>query len=251
MSGLRQALTDKGLTVAYQPIYQATSGKLMGMEALMRWQHPSQGLLNAGSFLPQVSQANLLIELNHWVMQSAMHQFAAWRRQGLSTGWLSLNVSPAQLHQGAFREMLIGLLEQHDLEPSQMVLEITEETFFNAESTDHETMQQLVALGIRFAIDDFGTGYSNLSYLQRLPVQIIKIDHAFTQKLSSEQGKAILRGLTSIARNLGFQTIYEGIETEEQLAFVQAEGCDMVQGYRLSRPLLEEGMLELLRLPNI
>ncbi len=237
---LRQALSRGELFLVYQPQVNPR-GELIGLEALVRWQHPERGLVSPGEFIPTAERCGLIHSLGRWVMDEACAQLAQWRRQGLEPPTLAVNLSPLQLQEGVtpLSHWLEPILEAHNLRPGDLELEITESCLL-PESGIHVDgeLERLRALGVSLAIDDFGTGYSSLQVLHRLPVQALKIDRSFVDNLEQDHSlQTIVRTILLLAQGLGLRTLAEGIETEFQVRMFTALGCSAFQGYHFSRPL--------------
>jgi Amt family ammonium transporter len=239
-TGLRRALERGELRVHYQPKVSLETGKIVGMEALVRWEHPEQGLIPPGDFIPIAEETGMIIPLGEWVLREACRQARLWQAQHPIDPPLSIsvNLSLRQFQQPALVEAIADVLHETELEPSQLKLEITESVMMEDVEAVIATLDALHRLGVRLAIDDFGTGYSSLSYLRRFPVDILKIDRSFVHGLGKDmEGTAIVHAAITLAHNLGMQIVAEGIETEEQLDQLRALGCDQGQGYYFSKPL--------------
>jgi EAL domain-containing protein (putative c-di-GMP-specific phosphodiesterase class I) len=238
---LRHALDRGGeFTILYQPIVWLKTGEVRGVEALVRWMHPTRGMLTPAQFIPLAEETGLIVPLGRWVVGEACRQVQQWRR-GLPADrslTLTVNVSGYQLqHEGVVEDVQHALAET-GLDPHHLVLEITESVLMQQSDTMLGRLRALKALGVRLAIDDFGTGYSSLGYLQRFPVDILKIDKAFVVDVQSSGAEsALVRAIIALGDTLKLQTIAEGIELQQQLAGLQAMGCEMGQGFFLARPV--------------
>ena len=236
---LRRAIDGRQLRVFYQPIVELGSGGMREMEALVRWQHPSRGLVSPGEFIPVAEETGLIIPLGHWVLEEACRQVAAWQVQHPHHPpiVLSVNLSPRQFgHAGLVADVAAALADA-GLPASSLKLEITEGVIMQDAETSIRTLLQLKALGVQLAIDDFGTGYSSLSYLQRLPVDVLKIDRSFIKGIGdSAEDAAIVHAIMALAKSLRLKVTGEGVETREQAALLEAWGCDWGQGYLFGRP---------------
>jgi diguanylate cyclase (GGDEF)-like protein/PAS domain S-box-containing protein len=236
-SGLRQALGNRELLLHYQPKFEIGSGRVIGAEALVRWMHPERGLVPPVDFIPLAEATGLVVQVGEWVLEAACAQAAAWQRAGLPPFRLAVNVS-AREFTPALPGRVTDTLARHALEPCWLELEITESTLMHGIERAIAIMDQIAALGVTLSLDDFGTGYSSLSYLKRFPINTLKIDRSFTMGLPDDANDcAIASTIISIGRLLKHKVIAEGVETEQQLAFLRSAGCDEVQGYLYSRPL--------------
>jgi diguanylate cyclase (GGDEF)-like protein/PAS domain S-box-containing protein len=252
IADLRHAVARDELRVHYQPIFTLDGEELLGVEALVRWQHPERGLLFPDAFIPAAESANLIGEIGAWVLKAACRQAARWGHSGADglPLHMAVNVSARQLAQGSgLVELVADELNDSGIDPSSLVLEVTESVVMdNAEAT-LSLLNQLKKLGVRLAIDDFGTGYSSLIYLKRFPVDMLKVDRAFVSGLGSDSDdSAIVASVVSLARSVGIVAIAEGVETAEQLAALQDLGCGCGQGYLWSRPLPAEELEQMMQL---
>lgn len=238
---LRRALEQGELRVHYQPIVDLSTGRVSEMEALVRWEHPRLGMIPPAKFIPIAEETGLIAPLGRWVLREACHQGQAWQAEYASWGTplsMSVNLSVKQLQQPHLVAEVAEMLSETGFAAASLKLEITESVMMlNAEATI-TLLHQLRALGVHLAVDDFGTGYSSMAYLSRLPIDTLKIDRAFVQRLGGQaEDDAIVRAIVSLAKTLGLSVTSEGIETPEQLAYLQALGCDRGQGYLYARPL--------------
>jgi len=248
-SELTRAIERDQLTVHYQPVVALDSGRLTGVEALVRWQHPERGLVPPGSFIPLAEQTGLIVTLGHWVLEAACQQVHQWERAGLADRLdLNVNVSVRQLKEPAFVAAVAEVLDQTGLEPGRLVLELTESLLMENIDAVLDVLHQLRALGVRLAIDDFGTGYSSLAYLVKLPVQVLKIDRSFITRLDDDPNNlTLVRSILRLARDLQLQTVAEGIEQAHLAEELHRLGCQKGQGYWFSRPLPAADLEQLLR----
>jgi diguanylate cyclase (GGDEF)-like protein/PAS domain S-box-containing protein len=248
-TSLRNAIDRGGLLVYYQPIVQLSTAKIVGAEALVRWQHPQRGLLEPDSFIPLAEETGLILPIGSWVLAQACEQARQWqsRRGDGAPLRISVNLSARQFEQPDLVEQVAAALKASGLRPECLELEITESTVIqNAEGTI-AMIQALKDLGVRLAIDDFGTGYSSLSYLRRLSVDTLKIDRSFVVGLRRDHSTAaIIQAIISMAHALTIDVTAEGIETEDQLELVRILGCDFGQGYHLAKPMPGEQLSELM-----
>jgi len=239
-SGLRNALGNGQLLLHYQPKFEIGTGEIIGAEALVRWCHPERGLVPPAEFIPLAEATGLVVQVGEWVLEAACAQAQAWKERGLPPIRLAVNVS-AREFTSALPGRVRETLERYGLEPSWLELEITESTLMHNIDRVIGIMDRITAMGVTLSLDDFGTGYSSLSYLKRFPIDTLKIDRSFTTGLPGDANDcAIASTIISIARQLNHKVIAEGVETPEQLAFLQHAGCDEVQGYLFSRPLPAE-----------
>jgi diguanylate cyclase (GGDEF)-like protein len=243
---LKQDLTvlaehPEQLEIHYQPIVDVWSGELTGVEALVRWQHPTLGLLYPDSFIQSAEENGSIVQLGAAVLDLSCAQMAAWRRDGLVCPKMSVNVSARQLRDPGLVATVREALARHRLEPEHLTLEITESIMLHGGELAIDRLKELKALGILIAVDDFGTGYSSLEYLRRLPVDILKIDRSFTNEIDDDSTTVVLIDLmTQLAHALGLRVVVEGIETPEQMNAVRLLSCDEGQGYLISRPALPD-----------
>ena len=235
---LRHALEERQFQLHYQPQI-AQDGRVIGAEALLRWQHPERGLVSPGEFIPTAEQTGLILPLGQWVLESAGHQLARWAQQpALADLALSVNVSARQFRQPDFVAQVLAVVEHSAIAPGRLKIELTESMLVRDIEDVIAKMSQLKAHGVGFSLDDFGTGFSSLSYLKRLPLDQLKIDQSFVRDvLSDGHDAAIARTVVSLGQSLGLTVIAEGVETEGQRDFLADNGCHAFQGYLYSRPL--------------
>ena len=235
---LRCAIETGELRLHYQPQIDAATGRLCGCEALVRWQHPVRGLLPPDQFIPFAEQSGLIVPLGEWVLREACLQQGRWRDAGLPPLDVAVNISALQFRRRDFVATVARVLAETGADPARIELEITESALMDATPELVASFDQLVALGLTLALDDFGTGYSSLSYLKRLPLRRLKIDRSFVDGLpDNPEDMAITSATLSLARDLGMDVVAEGVETEEQRAYLRSRGCGAMQGYLFSRPL--------------
>jgi len=237
-SALRRAIEDRQFVLYYQPRVNAGNGELLSMEALVRWAHPERGLVPPLEFIPLAEQTGLIVDIGRLVIEQACAQIAAWQARRLRVVPVSVNVSPAQFAQSSLKEVIAAAIHRHRIAPSLLEIEITESCMMQDSDRVAEDIAAVKALGVRISVDDFGTGYSSLSQLQRLDLDVLKVDRAFTQALDGgKQGEAFFMTIVSMAHILDMQVVAEGVETLEQLKILQTLGCNEVQGYFISRPV--------------
>ncbi len=228
---LRRALSEGGLDVYFQPMWLLAPRRLLGAEALARWQHPEHGVVAPAEFIPLAESAGLIGELGAWVMRAACARAVHWN--GLC---VAVNLSPEQVRRPGLVELVAEVLAETGLAPSLLELEITESLLFQDTATTLPTLGRLRGLGVGIVLDNFGSGYSSLSYLRRFPFSKLKLDRSFTADMADDAGTAIVQAVTALGRRLAMRVMVEGIETEEQLGLLLAMGCVEGQGYLLGRP---------------
>ncbi|HZX16612.1 MAG TPA: EAL domain-containing protein [Pseudomonas sp.] len=241
LNGLRQAIDNHELLLHYQPQIDLRSGALIGVEALVRWQHPELGLLPPGRFIPAAEESRLIVPMGEWILHQACKQAAAWHRAGLSIAQVAVNISAIQLQQGKVEQLVLQALASSQLSAQMLELEITESSLLDKTDQVLDTLKRLKAMGVRLSIDDFGTGYSSLAYLRHLAVDKLKIDQSFVRDLNgSSDSRAIVTAIVQMARSLGLATIAEGVEDNATAHALFELGCFEVQGYLYARPLPAE-----------
>jgi diguanylate cyclase (GGDEF)-like protein/PAS domain S-box-containing protein len=248
-NALRRAIDGDELRLLYQPIVKLATGGIVGAEALVRWEHPERGLLAPDSFIPVAEDTGLIVPIGEWVLKEACRQALPWQHQA-TTGVplrMSVNLSARQLAHGDLARTVGETLQAVGLDPSVLILEVTESAVMEDTEMAIGVLRQLKALGVGLAIDDFGTGYSSLAYLQRFPVDILKIDRSFVGALHTPEGRAIVEASLTLAHALGLSGVAEGVETLEQVACLRTLSCDTAQGYHFARPMPAK---DLLRLPR-
>lgn len=245
LNDLSHAISHGELLNHYQPIHDTRSGAIAGLETLVRWRHPVKGMISPAEFIPMAERAGLIAQLGEIVMEQALLDFRIWLDDdhGASQQFLNVNISPLQLLEPGFTAQLSAAVKRHDIAPDLVVLEITETAMMQSETVSLKILEDLRRCGFRIAIDDFGSGYSSLSYLHKLPVQVLKIDRALIEQMTSTQQVPLVKPIVEIARALGLQVIAEGIETAEQAARLAGLDVDFLQGYHLSRPVALEQLL--------
>lgn len=238
---LRLAIDRNELVLHYQPKFHAPNGPILGVEALVRWQHPVRGLVSADEFIPLAEKTGLIVPLGAWVLNEACRQMAQWHSEGHTTWSVAVNLSALQFAHAALIDTVRDALARHTLDPHCLMLEITESTAMRDADASLHILQQLDAMGVRISIDDFGTGYSSLLYLKRLPASELKIDRGFVRDLAHDtEDAAIVSAIVALGQTLNLRIVAEGVETAEQQAFLTRLGCDSLQGYLLGRPMTAE-----------
>ncbi|MBW8354374.1 MULTISPECIES: putative bifunctional diguanylate cyclase/phosphodiesterase [Pseudomonas] len=247
-SGIRQALERQELSLHYQPKIHLASGQVVGAEALIRWFSPQQGWISPAQFIPVAEDSGLINRISQWVVGEATRQSRAWQQAGLAPIRLSVNLSASDFRQPQLLQQLQRALLDSALDPTLLELEITEGVLMQNVEATLATLQAIKALGVRLAVDDFGTGYSSLSYLRKFPVDVLKIDQSFIHGLSHEpKDAALVSAIIQLGRSLNLSIIAEGVETQEQLAFLKQQGCEEGQGYYFSKALPADSFARLLR----
>lgn len=248
-SSLRLALERDEFLLHYQPKWNTKTGEITGVEALLRWQHPERGLIEPDEFLATLEDCGLMIPVGEWLLRTACQQARSWREHGLPEIQMSVNLSGQQIVGGGLLKTVTETLEESRFDPRYLELELTESFIMKQPGEVIELLNSLGAMGVSFAIDDFGTGHSSLSYLKQLPVQKLKIDRSFVHDIPLDRNDmAITSAIVALGHRLQMSIIAEGVETNEQLAFLIAEGCEEAQGYLFSEPLPVSKLVPLLRL---
>jgi diguanylate cyclase (GGDEF)-like protein len=244
-TGLQRALRRREFSLFYQPQFVIADGKLAGIEALLRWHTPRDGMRQPGEFVPAAEESGLIVDIGGWVLDAACAQLAAWRDRGIAPPRLSVNVAAQQLRHADFARMVRRMLDKYGLPGELLELEISEGVF--ADEAAGATLSRLTHAGVRLALDDFGTGHASLSSLRQHPISVIKIDRTFLAEVPHSPASATLvETITVMAHTLGKLVVAEGVETIEQLDYLREHGCDVAQGYYLARPLAAAEMTELL-----
>ncbi len=246
-SKLKRSFERDELLVHYQPKYNLETGEVFGAEALVRWELPERGLILPSDFIPIAEETNLIIDIGEWVLDKVCEDFRFWQRSVSSPGRVSVNLSLKQLRQPNFTRRISSILRSYEVSPTSLELEITETTLMENPERTIKLLDQLYALGLHLAIDDFGTGYSSLSALQQFPISTLKIDKSFVRHVSTNPDDAtIVSTIVQMGRNLNMDVVAEGVESEDQLAFLQRLGCTYVQGLLFGDPMSSDNYLELL-----
>ncbi|WP_337017494.1 putative bifunctional diguanylate cyclase/phosphodiesterase [Leclercia sp. AS011] len=238
MNDLWLAQERQELHLVYQPKFQAPAGPIVGFEALLRWQHPSQGLLSPDQFLPLAEKSGLIIPVGNWVIDEACRQLRVWHLEGHTEWSMAVNLSTLQFEQPQLVETVMSSLARHRIPPHTLILEVTETTAMNNPDESVRVLTELTRAGVKASIDDFGTGYSSLLYLKKLPACELKIDRAFVKDLNGAGDDAtIVSAIVALAKTLNLKVVAEGVETEEQQTFLTELGCNTLQGYLLGKPV--------------
>lgn len=247
-NALRYALKRNQLCLHYQPQHSLQTGQIVGVEALLRWHHPELGTISPAEFIPIAESSGQIIKIGEWVLRQALGQLHQWMDQGMAPLTIAVNLSAVQFRLPQFAERVGQILEETGVAPRWLELELTEGVTMDDPQVAIAIMDELHARGIAMSIDDFGTGFSSLSHLKRFKINKLKIDQSFVRDIVEDpDDRAIVSAIISLARSLGIQTIAEGVETQAQLDFLQAQGCGEIQGYHFSRPLPAEAALAFVR----
>ncbi len=232
---LHQACARGEFVLHYQPLVSTDSGRVTGVEALLRWNHPTEGLISPNEFIPQLEELGLMVEVGDWVLRTACLQNAAWQREGLEPIRMAVNVSAQQFYRGNLVESVERALRETGLEPRWLEIELTESLTLDCSETTMNIMKNLKRVGVTLSLDDFGTGWSSLSYLRKFPLDRIKIDRSFMRDIASEPAaKAVVRSIIDLGNNLGLDCVAEGVETRQQLEYLQKQMCAEMQGFLYS-----------------
>jgi diguanylate cyclase (GGDEF)-like protein len=235
---LRRALERDEFLLHYQPQLDVVTGDVLGVEALIRWMRPGQGMVSPMDFIPLLEETGLIVPVGAWVLKTACAQAQAWKKEGIEPLRVAVNISASQLRQNHLLSTLERVLADTDIGPASVELELTEGLLIENTQASSMVLDRVREMGIAISLDDFGTGYSSLSYLKRLPIDTLKIDRAFVRDvLSCSADQAIAAAIVDLAHALGLRVVAEGIETNEQLVFMRKLGCDGAQGYLIGRPM--------------
>jgi EAL domain-containing protein (putative c-di-GMP-specific phosphodiesterase class I) len=245
-SNLRRAIQNEEFLVHYQPRVSVDSLAITGVEALVRWQHPHLGLISPSEFIPLAEDTGLIVPIGEWVLRTACLQGKRWRDQGFAPVQIAVNISARQFHDQDLAQTVIRILEETGLPPNYLELELTESSIMQNAEFAAGMLSRLKSRGINISIDDFGTGFSSLASLKRLPIDALKIDQSFVRDATTDDDDAALvMAIITLAHNLRLKVIAEGVETEDQLRFLQLLRCDEIQGYFFSKPLPAETFVSL------
>lgn len=247
-ASLRHALKWNEFVLYYQPKINLPSGKMVGVEALIRWQHPERGLLLPVEFISIAEDSGLILPIGRWVLRAACLQACAWRRAGVPAITVAVNTSALEFHAKDFLDNVRSTLDDTGLGPRYLELELTENVLMRDAKSTILVLHALSDLGVKLAVDDFGTGYSSFSYLRRFPIDTLKIDKSFVENMTSNADDAtIVSAIINMGKSLKLRVIAEGVETPEQYAFLLAEQCEEGQGHFLGHPMAEETLTPLLK----
>lgn len=248
-SDLKNAIDNGELFLCYQPLIDASTKKIVSVEALIRWKHPRKGIISPLEFIPIAEETGLIMPIGDWVLANACKQFKEWHKLGFTECRLSVNVSVVQLQQPDFAEAANLIFLKEGIAPKNIELEITESVLIDL--SNHNILKNLDFLrkqGVKVSIDDFGTGYNSLKYIQKLAISTIKIDKTFVSNINADINKIIIDFIISLGHRINAEIIAEGIETKEQYEYLKEQGCDIIQGYYFSKPLLPEEVTEFLKI---
>jgi EAL domain-containing protein (putative c-di-GMP-specific phosphodiesterase class I) len=249
---LRKALERQEFVLHYQPKVRASDGCVTGVEALVRWNHPALGLVGPNQFISIAEEIGLIIPLGEWVLATACNQLREWQRAGCPLVGMAVNIAGSHFRQGTLLHSVTDALKHSNLDPGLLEVELTESMLMeNVEGTIAQ-LRELKDMGIRLAIDDFGTGYSSLAYLKRFPLHTLKIDRSFIKDMPADAGDAALTSaIINMAHSLNLEVVAEGVETQPQFDFLRERGCDVIQGYLISRPIPPEQVVEVIGRRNV
>ena len=244
---IREALIGKQFRLLYQPQIDAASGRICAVEALIRWVHPTRGVLPPAAFIPMAEESGLIVEIGNWVLEEAARQRAAWREIGVDDDIvICVNASPLQFRRGTVLPTLLRLKREYGFESGFLEIEVTESMLMDNAGRMIEDLMAIRQLGVKLSIDDFGTGYSSLAYLKRLPIDMIKIDRTFVKDVTTDPNDAVIcNTIIALAHNLGVRVCAEGVEGKEQSDFLRQQHCDVLQGYHFSAPVLPDVVTEM------
>jgi len=237
-SRLREAVSKNQFLLHYQPQIDLRTRRIIGAEALVRWQAPERGLVSPAEFLPRAEKTGLILPINEWVLREACREAATWQRRGLPPLRIGVNLSSVQFRKQSVPLLVARVLADTGLDPRRLDLELTESMLLEQTDEVVRDLEQLRGLGVGISIDDFGTRYSSLTYVKHFPIDRLKIDQSFVRDLGSNpHDAAIVRAIVSLGHSLELEVVAEGVESAEQVALLQAEGCDEVQGYFFGKPM--------------
>ena len=247
-NSMRKALQNNEMKLYYQPQVSVSSGQIVGMEALIRWEHPEKGFISPAAFIPIAEESGLIVQIGEWVIHEACRQSAKWLKSGFKPVRISVNVSAKQLQEETLVEIIEHSFETYGVDANTLGIELTETAIILEPKIALTRLEMIKQLGVKLSMDDFGTGYSSLSYLKRFPIDTLKIDQSFIRSVTvdNEDG-ALVKAIIAMAHALGMDVVAEGVELQEQLEFLGLHGCDTMQGYLFSRPLPAEELETLLR----
>jgi len=240
---LWRAIAEQQLLLHYQPQVDLLSGKIVSVEALVRWNHPQRGMILPDDFIPIAEESGLILEIGHWVLKTACRQARSWLDQGIDSGDMAVNISAHQFRQPGFASLVQKVLDESGLPAEYLELEITESAVMHSADLAVDTLLALKAMGVKLAIDDFGTGYSSLSYLRRFPIDRLKIDRSFVADLESDaEAASLVSSIIALGQSLGLRLVAEGVETAAQADFLRGKACERVQGFHFHRPASAESL---------
>jgi EAL domain-containing protein (putative c-di-GMP-specific phosphodiesterase class I) len=245
---LRHALERQEFTLHYQPKIDLRTGAINGAEALIRWTHPARGLVSPAQFIPIAEECGLILPIGKWVLHQACMQARQWVHAGLPMITMAVNISAMEFRDDNFLDGVFAVLQETGLDPRSLELELTERVLITRPESTASVLQTLRTRGVQIAVDDFGTGYSSLSYLTKFPIDALKIDQSFVRQITDTPAEtSIVTAVISMGRSLKLRVVAEGVETQEELAFLHAHHCDEAQGYFFSRPIAPQQFAKLLK----
>jgi EAL domain-containing protein (putative c-di-GMP-specific phosphodiesterase class I) len=245
---LRRALERKEFALHFQPKINLKTGKISGAEALIRWTHPVRGPVSPAQFIPVAEDCGLILPIGQWVLREACKQARAWVEAGLPLATMAVNISSMEFRDENFLQSVFTTLSETGLDPKSLELELTESVLMKRAESAASVLKTLRERGVQIAVDDFGTGYSSLSYLRKFPIDALKIDQSFVRQITTTpDDTSIVTAVISMGRSLKLRVVAEGVETHEELVFLQARLCDEAQGYYFSRPVLPQQFAKLLK----
>jgi diguanylate cyclase (GGDEF)-like protein/PAS domain S-box-containing protein len=246
---LRRAMERQEFTLHYQPKIDLRTGEITGAEALLRWTHPVRGPVSPAQFIPVAEDCGLILPIGKWVLREACKQARVWQNAGLALGTIAVNISAMEFRDDKFLEEVFAIINDTGLDPKFLELELTESVLMKRAEATESILKTLRARGVKVAVDDFGTGYSSLSYLRRLPIDALKIDQSFVRQITTDPDETtIVTAVIGMGRSLKLRVVAEGVETQQQLAFLQEHECDEAQGYYFSRPIIPQQFVKLLEI---
>lgn len=248
---LEFAIERREFTLHYQPLIDVKRGTIMGMEALLRWNHPQLGAVSPLEFIPIAEESDMIKRIGEWVLYAACQQNKEWQDQGIAYIRMAVNISALHFQDSCFLKLVKKVLQQTGLSPVFLEIEITENCLLSDISKSIEVMQELKKMGVRITIDDFGTGYSTFNYLKMLPIDALKIDRTFIRDLENDaNGQLIVAAIINLVHDLGIQVIAEGVETKEASRLLVQKNCDGLQGYLFSKPVSTTDAMSFIRVPD-
>jgi EAL domain-containing protein (putative c-di-GMP-specific phosphodiesterase class I) len=243
---LRRALERREFALHYQPKVNLSTGDITGAEALIRWTHPIRGVIAPAQFIPVAEDCGLILPIGNWVLREACKQARTWSDAGLPRTTMAVNISAMEFRDEHFLQGVFAILKESGLDPRCLELELTESVLMKHAKSTESILEALRAEGVQLAVDDFGTGYSSLSYLRKFPINTLKIDQSFVRQITTAPDRTtIVTAVISMGRSLSLRVIAEGVETQEELIFLQAHQCDEAQGYYFNQPMLPEEFAKL------
>ena len=247
-NSLRKALENEELVAHYQPQVNLTTGEITGVEALMRWQHPEFGLVSPAKFIPLAEETGIIVPFDVWMLTTACQQLKRWQDLGFENLTTSVNLSTRQFRRKSLPNILDHILDKTGISPQHLCLEITESNVMQNVENTIELLHELKKMGLQLSVDDFGTGYSSLNYLKKFPIDTLKIDRSFVKGIPTDRNDtAISTAIVVLGHSMDLQVVAEGVETAEQLSFLQSLDCDQMQGFYFSRPLPAKLLTDLLK----